>query len=211
MNPSIHAAQVLPARAVLFLGIAGFHALLAYAFASGLISSTIQILKPDPPMKWIFPEKPPEPTTTETPRPGPTQFTASVVDPLPLPPINPEADPPVASEPPITTSIIGPSSGSGPVAPPPLRLVGRNVMPATADYYPPSEIRIGYEGTTEIRSCVDTNGRLDGSPVVEASSGRPLLDRAAVRLAQDGKYARAMRGDTPVPNCYRFRVTFTLH
>ncbi len=31
MNPSIHTAQVLPARAVLFLGIVAAHVLLAYA------------------------------------------------------------------------------------------------------------------------------------------------------------------------------------
>ena len=84
-------------------------------------------------------------------------------------------------------------------------------MPNTADYYPPGEIREGNEGTAEIRSCVDVNGKLDGTPTIAETSGRTPLDKAAVRLARDGKYARAMRGDTPVPNCYRFRVTFTLH
>ncbi len=60
-------------------------------------------------------------------------------------------------------------------------------MPNTADYYPANEVRMGYEGTTEIRSCVNADGRLDGSPMVEATSGRPSLDKAAVRLAQDGE------------------------
>jgi periplasmic protein TonB len=210
MNPSIHVAQVLPARAVLFLGIAGFHALLAYAFASGLISTTIHILRPEKPIEFfeVTERNPPPPPA---PIPTPTRFIASIVDPTPLPPINPEVDPPPVASEPLATALIGPTAGPGPVAPPPIHLVGRNVMPATADYYPAAEIRFGHEGTTEIRSCVDVNGRLDGSPVVEASSGRPSLDKAAVRLAQDGKYARAMRGDMPVPNCYRFRVTFTLH
>ncbi len=94
---------------------------------------------------------------------------------------------------------------------PPIRLVGRNVMPNSADYYPANEIRMGKEGTAEVQSCVDVNGKLDGMPTIEATSGREPLDKAAIRLARDGKYARAMRGDTPVPNCYRFRVTFTLH
>lgn len=209
MNPSIHTAQVLPARAVLFLGIAGFHALLAYAFASGLINQTIKVLRPEPPIKFIDIRKdePPPPTP---PEPTPNRFIAQNVDPTPLPPINPMVDPPITSEPPITfdTQVVAEPRVA---VPPPIRLVGRNVMPNTADYYPPSDVRFGYEGTTEIRSCVNTEGRLDGSPVVEASSGRPSLDKAAVRLAQDGKYAKAMRGDTPVPNCYRFRVTFTLH
>jgi TonB family protein len=84
-------------------------------------------------------------------------------------------------------------------------------MPNTADYYPANEIRLGKEGTAEVQSCVDVNGKLDGTPTVQATSGREPLDKAAIRLARDGKYARAMRGQTPIPNCYRFRVTFTLH
>ena len=39
-TPSIHAAQVLPARAVLFLGIIGLHVVFAYLFANGLTRET---------------------------------------------------------------------------------------------------------------------------------------------------------------------------
>lgn len=211
MNPSIHTAQVLPARAVLFLGIAGFHALLAYLFGSGLITQTIKILVPEKPIEIIdVPPRPPIETTTPPPA-GPTQFTARIDDPLPLPPINPVVDPPLASEPITTmTGSVGPTAISSPITLP-IRLVGRNVMPNTADYYPANEIRMGKEGTAEVESCVDVNGKLDGAPTIQATSGREPLDKAAIRLARDGKYARAVRGETPVPNCYRFRVTFTLH
>jgi TonB family protein len=209
MNPSIQTAQVLPARAVLFLGIAGFHALLAYAFASGLINQTIKILKPAPPIEFIDIKKKDE-TPPPTPlEPMPNRFIAKKVEPTELPVINPMIDPPISSEAPFATGTD--TVRVDPPVTPPIRLVGRNVMPNTADYYPPGDVRFGNEGTTGIRSCVNADGRLDGSPVVEASSGRPSLDKAAVRLAQDGKYAKAMRGETPVSNCYRFRVTFTLH
>jgi TonB family protein len=208
MNPSIHTAEVLPARAVLFFGIAGLHALLAYLFGSGLINQTIRILRPDPPMQYIDVKERTPPPPTPPDDPVPTRFIAGPVDPLPVPPINPVIDVPMVSEPPITTSAIEPAAE--PPAPLPIRIVGRNVMPNTADYYPPNEIRLGNQGTAEVRSCVDANGRLDGTPTIEATSGREPLDKAAIRLARDGKYARAMRGDTPVPNCYRFRVTFTL-
>jgi TonB family protein len=212
MNSSTHAhaAQVLPARAVLFLGIAGFHALLAYLFASGLIAQTIHILRPGPPMEYIDIKQKAPPPPTPTPVQAPTPFIAKVVDPLPLPVINPAVEPPIESSAPIATSTFAPAADA-PVAPPPIRLIGRNVMPSSADYYPASDVRMGYEGTTEIRSCVNASGVLDGSPTVEATSGRASLDRAAVRLAREGKYARAMRGEMPVANCYRFRVTFTLH
>lgn len=211
MNPSIHTAQVLPARAALFLGIVAFHGLLAYLFASGLIRTTICILLPEPPMDVIDVKKDaPPPEGPTPPTATPVTWTAKVVDTLPeLPPIN--LDPDTG-----TITLPGEPALSGPVtveppAPPPIRLIGRNVMPSSEDYYPPSEIRAGHEGTAEVRSCVNESGRLDGTPTIEASSGRASLDSAAIRLARDGKYARAMRGDTPVPNCYRFRVTFTLH
>jgi periplasmic protein TonB len=209
MNPSIHTAQVLPARAVLFLGIVALHGLFAYVFASGLLATTYHILRADPPIEVIplkNPTPPPAPPHTLPPQ---LITQIAIEDPLPVGPINME------SENAITLAATSPAP-SGPIvdtppAPLPIRLAGPNIMPNTADYYPPAEIRMGNEGTAEIQSCVDTSGRLDGTPTVEATSGHAPLDKAAVRLAKDGKYARAFRGDMPVPNCYRFRVTFTLH
>ena len=211
MNPSIHTAQVLPARAVLFLGIVALHGLFAYLFATGLIAQTVHILLPPPLIDVInIKEKTSTPPPPQQPNPRPTTITARVVEPIPLLPINIEPDtaitPPAE---PLTPT--GPFVDGPPPAPLPIRLVGRNVMPNTADYYPPSEIRQLNEGTAEVQSCVDTNGRLDGTPTVEETSGHGPLDKAAIRLARDGKYARAFRGEVAVPNCYRFRVTFTLH
>jgi TonB family protein len=210
MNPSIHAAQVLPARAVLFLGIVGLHVLFAYLFASGLIVKITKVIAPDIidviPLKKEAPPRPDDAAPTPPPR-----FVAASdpVVPDPVFDINMPSDTTISM--PREPTIARDPVGSTAALPPPIRLIGRNVMPNTADYYPPSEIRLGNEGTAEIRSCVDASGRLDGTPTVEATSGRAPLDKAAVRLAQDGKYARAVRGNEPVPNCYRFRVTFTLH
>src|SRR5689334_14622323 len=68
MNPSIHAAQVLPARAVLFLGIVGLHVLFAYLFASGLIVTITKVIAPPDidviPLKKDAPPKPDDPTPT---------------------------------------------------------------------------------------------------------------------------------------------------
>ena len=211
MNPSVHTAEVLPARAVLFLGILAFHVLLAYLFATGLIRATIQVLIP--PLDVIqVPEKTPVdlPPPPENPTLPPRTLITAVE---PVIDINVPVDP--TSQPLQTQASVDPQPyrPAEPVraAEPPLRLVGRNVMPNTEDYYPARDRRDGNEGTTEVRSCVNENGRLDGSPTVESSSGRESLDNAAVRVARDGRYAKAMRGETPVPNCYRFRVTFTMH
>jgi protein TonB len=213
MNPSVHTAEVLPARAALFLGILAFHVLLAYLFANGLIQGVIHVLVP-PTIEVIRLPEPLDPDTTpppENPIPPPRTVIA-MADPDIA--INLPADPnvePLQTEAPIDPQPYRPFVEPVRPAEPPLRLVGRNVMPNTEDYYPARDRRDGNEGTAEVRSCVNANGRLDGSPTVESSSGRESLDNAAVRVARDGRYAKAMRGDTPVPNCYRFRVTFTMH
>lgn len=209
MNPSIQTAQVLPARAVLFLGIVAAHGLLAYAFASGLITTVTRVLLPDDIEIFKVPEPKPD-EEAGPPTPKPTLFQAEEA-PLPeIPDINLASDATRIALPAESLVTPGPVGAPEPIAPPPIRIVGRNVMPNTADYYPANEIRLGKQGTAEVRSCVDENGKLAGTPTLEATSGREPLDKAAIRLARDGKYARAMRGDTPVPNCYRFRVTFTL-
>lgn len=89
--------------------------------------------------------------------------------------------------------------------PPPIRLVGRNVIPNSEAYYPAHDRRLGREGTAEVQACVNPEGTLSSTPTVERSSGRAAFDHAAVRLVGDGRFAKAMRGDEPVPNCYRFR------
>jgi TonB family protein len=194
---------------VLFLGIVAFHVLLAYLFASGMMVQVTRLLVPRDIEIIKVPEK--KTVTPQQQAPTTPQLTTAFVPPeLELPKINPEPDNTAIALPAEPAALPGPFVPAEP-APLPIRLVGRNVMPNTADYYPPQDVREGNEGSAEVRSCVSPGGKLDGTPTVEASSGRASLDKAAVRLARDGKYARAMRGDTPVPNCYRFRVTFTLH
>jgi hypothetical protein len=45
---------------------------------------------------------------------------------------------------------------------------------------------------------------------VTQSSGDARLDKGAIGVARDGRYARAMRGDAYVPNCYGFRIIFAI-
>ena len=211
MNPSVQTSEVLPTRAVLFLGILAFHVLLAYLFATGLIRTTVQMLAP-PMDVTIIPDRTTQPPQTpiDNPTPRPTTLI-TVVEPTIR--INEPEDSQVERLVAQTVPDPQPYTPAEPaaVAEPPLRMVGRNVMPNTEDYYPARDRRDGNEGTAQVRSCVNVNGRLDGTPTVEASSGRESLDSAAVRVARDGRYAKAIRGDTPVPTCYRFRVTFTMH
>jgi TonB family protein len=211
MHPTVHTAQVLPPRALLFLAIVALHVLLAYFLTSSLMRATIQILVP-PIIAEVVPERErpaPRPAIVEprldTPR---VLSVPPLVDDIELPPDSPSPMRVTESLPePVPYVPEAPTSAD----PPPLRLVGRNTMPNTEDYYPAQEKRLGLEGAAVVRACVNEVGKLDGVPAVEESSGRPAFDNAAVRIARDGRYARAMRGDTPVTHCYRFRVTFSLN
>jgi protein TonB len=213
MNPNVHTAEVLPPRALLFLGVVALHVVLGYLLTTGLMRGITKLLIPEPIIGDIIPDQPrppPQKVLIENPK-----LTLPQPDVLPLPDV-PVVDPPEDSS--LSNLVFEPDAG--PVAPPrdtpvlvaepPLRLIGRNVLPNTENYYPASERRAGVEGSTVVRACVDERGRLDGAPVVEASSGSARLDEAAVRVARDGRYARSVRGDTPVSNCHRFRVIFSM-
>ena len=83
-------------------------------------------------------------------------------------------------------------------------------MPDTQEYYPPAVIRDGIEGAAYVRVCVDERGTRRGEPTLEQSSGNAQLDVGALNVARHGRYARAVQGSTPVPNCYRFRIAFKI-
>jgi TonB family protein len=102
------------------------------------------------------------------------------------------------------------SDPTGIVPMPPVRQIGSNQLPNTADFYPPDYVRQRIEGATNLRVCVDERGVRQGEPAIEASSGHPRLDVAALEMARHGRYARAVRGDTPVGSCYRFRIVFQI-
>jgi TonB family protein len=212
MNANIHTAEVLPPRALLFLGIVALHVVFGWFLTSGLMRTTMELLLPTRPIDIVPVEekKPPlEKIPIEEPR-----FVREFAVPKPE-----VFDIPDVEEPVINTVIEEPDdprpireTSSTAVAEPPIRLIGHNVLPNADKFYPPGKIRTGEEGSAVVRACVNENGMLmDGAPVVETSSGSADFDRAALRVAREGKYARSMRGDTPVPNCHRFRVVFSLH
>ena len=202
-------SPALSQRAMLMAGIIGFHVLLAYALASGLGSAVLHRVLPDPIGILDIPD---EPQTPPTPPPAPPpDWEMTRIDPvepvgeLNLPPSDDGAmlvsttpePPPIAPTPPVAK-------------PDPIRLVGRNVLPNAEIYYPPVARREGVEGAANVQVCVDERGKRQGEPTITQSSGDARLDRGAIEVARDGRYARAMRGDTYVPNCYGFRVIFTM-
>lgn len=205
-----HLAQpdFLSRRALTVAGILALHVLAAYVLATGMLHG---VLRDDGPA--LIPT-----FTTDTqpvrPPPLPSEVTLSGKPHLQdLPPAQvyvPDAVPahPEAATPP---SLDAAGSGSAaPPAPQPLQVIGRNQLPDTQEYYPPGLIREGIEGASLVRVCVDAQGVRRTDPSIEASSGNAQLDASALNVARHGRYARAVQGGAPVPNCYQFRINFRI-
>jgi TonB family protein len=97
------------------------------------------------------------------------------------------------------------------VPPDPIVVMGAHRLPNTADYYPLALLRAGIEGAADVQVCVDANGRMQGSPTIQRSSGNADLDRAATKVTREGRYARSTQGGRPVPNCHAFRIIFDVN
>jgi TonB family protein len=209
LHPLAEAGFVSPGlsqRAVLFGAIVGLHAVLVYLFASGLAIKTVKLVFEPADVSFI--EEVRQPATP--PPPPPVDLVQTRVDVGPPPDIvlNLPSDPGTALTPPQTISDPPPRVIDPPARVEPIRLVGKNQLPNTEDYYPPSAIRENVQGAASISVCVDDRGKRTGDPTLIDSSGDARLDKAALAVGRDGRYARSARGATFVPNCYAFKIIF---
>jgi protein TonB len=208
-HPLPEAGFVSPAlsqRAVMFAAIVGFHVVLVYLFASGLAVKTVKLVFEPAQVEFIPAQK----QIDEAPPPPPVDFV----------PVRPDVGPPPEIELNLPSDSGTAITTAPPVAEPrvieqaprvePIHLVGKHQLPNTEDYYPAAERRLGVEGTTNISVCVDDHGKRTGEPTVTASSGNARIDAAAIQIGRAGKYARSARGETFVPNCYGFKIIFTM-
>jgi TonB family protein len=201
-----HFAQpaLLSRRAIAAASIVALHLFAAYLLATGLVQTmdtrpstvTVGVLIPNakpappPPVRLI----------------DPSRFEARLEPVAPASVID-------VPEVPVPDRVGAEQALSAPVSPPlvyTLRLIGKHLLPNSEDYYPPDLRRLGVEGATDVRVCVDESGVRQGEPLVEKSSGNARLDAGAVNVARHGRYARSVRGSAPVANCYRFRIVFRM-
>lgn len=162
--------------------VAILHAILGYAFVSGLAFNVIKKATEDlktfdvseepPPPE----EKPPPPKQVETPPP--------VVAPPPM--VRVAAPPPpvvVAPPPPV---VITPTAPPAPPPPPPPKIEPAKARANLASYisdddYPSSAIRAEEQGTTGFTLDVGPNGRVVNCTITQ-SSGSSALDNATCRI-----------------------------
>lgn len=167
--------------------VALLHALLAYAFVTGLAYRFVKGLNPD--MKTFDVKEEPPPPPEEPPPPPPDQPSAppmtAVQSPIPLPsPVPVPVTPPAPYVPPVPIAV---PPAPRPPAPPPPRIVPPQRARAnlnsyfSTDDYPAGALRNNEQGTTGFSLTIGTSGRVDACTVT-SSSGSSALDQATCRI-----------------------------
>lgn len=174
------------------------HAALGYAFITGLAFNVVKKVAEDLKTFDVEDEPPPPP---EAPPPPPEQPQQVQPPPVVTPP--PIVQAPVVSAPVIQAVPVAPppviTPTAPPAPPPPPKPVISQAAEArgnpgswvTTDDYPPSAIRDGVQGTSQLTFDINAQGRIENCRVT-ASSGSALLDDTACKLVmRRGRYTPA--------------------
>jgi protein TonB len=197
--------------------VATLHALLAYAFVTGLAYRFVKGLNPD--MKTFDVKEEPPPPPDEPPPPPPEQPNSppitAVPSPFPIPSPMPVAPTPPAVYVPPVPQITPPAPA--PPAPPPPRIVPPQRARAnlnsyfSADDYPAAALRGNDQGTTGFSLTIGPNGRVTDCSVT-SSSGSSALDQATCRILRSRARYTPARDSSGNPTSGRDsgRVTWRL-
>ena len=207
MTGSMAHRALVPPRITALTGIVALHVLIAYLLLTALVQRPPGEPPPPPMFATVDTIKPPEPTQIPVQPTAVSTIHTPHQIPIPPPEFTPEMNPEV---PRLEGTPVPADSVRSAQPTEPIRVLGSNWLPNSAAYYPPDLIRNGVQGDAQVRACVDEAGRLAGAPALEHSSGNARLDHAALSIAREGRYARSVRGDVPVPNCYHFHITFRM-
>lgn len=192
-----YADQTMSTRKVVSIGLVVLlHALLGYAFITGLAFNVIKKAAQD--LKVVDVKDEPPPPEQKPPPPPPDQK----IEPPPVVTPPPIVSAPQIQAPVMVTVPVAPPpqiTPTAPVAPPPApprisQAAGARGDPAqwvTTDDYPPAALREERQGVSKLTWQINEQGRVENCQVV-SSSGSPDLDEAACRLiVRRGKYTPA--------------------
>lgn len=187
--------------------------------------SVLELTPPDIPEMTIelspATPRPPEPTPPPPPPPPPPRVTPPpVARATPVPAVDELATKPAPPKPvvqePVPTPAPPPPPTPAPAPPAPAKPAAVTPPLAYADYlrnpapeYPEQALRRGWEGTVLLRVHVLASGR-PGNIEIERSSGREMLDRAAVRTVQKWTFVPAKRGNEPQDGWVTVPIDFKL-
>lgn len=201
-----HDSNFLTRRGIAFLFIIVLHVLAIWAFASGFANNGVRYVETILQTDVIQTEKPkdlpPPPPPVDLKERPPVQVVApdiNITVPVDAPP------PPIQV---VTTQHVE--------APPPPRAIvpGTPVKPSfvpnVQDYYPDASRRAGEEGRATVKICVNATGKIDSAEIAN-STGHPLLDEAALKVAKAFRFKPATSEGKPVASCPSLPVKFELH
>lgn len=198
----------LSRRTVALIAIICLHAVVFYAYVSGLAQRIVD--KPTPRLDTSFIIRR---RTVNEPLPlAPLTLTPTVLNRVP----RPDFQPLVPAQPnPITVAHTAAPAVPTPSRPTPVGLVTGGPgagFPNTGDYYPADARRLEETGSAAVRVCVDSRGSLTADPAIVQSSGFARLDQGALKLARagSGHYRPTMENGRPIAACYAFRIRFQL-
>jgi periplasmic protein TonB len=171
------------------IGVAVLHALLGFAFVTGLAGNFVKKVSED--LTVVNVEEEPPPPEEEPPPPEPeTNTPPPVVAPPPLVRTNVLPPPQITVQreaPPPRITPDPPRQEPPKAAPPPVRTVPpQRARASLASYfsnddYPAAAIRAEASGVTRFRLTIGTNGRVTDCQVT-GSSGNSALDQATCRI-----------------------------
>lgn len=207
-------------RVVALIIVALIHAVLGYAFVTGLAYkyvkqvseklNTFDVEEPPPPPEEVPPPPPPPDQPLQPP---------PVVTPPPI--VQTNVSPPVTivsvPTPPPAYTPAPPAPPAPPPPPPPPRISQKASVRGNPgqffgrDAYPPSAVRAGAQGRVVAALTVGTDGRVSGCNVT-TSSGNADLDEATCRIARSRvRFTPAKDDDgNPITSSYTLPVRWQL-
>jgi protein TonB len=199
-----HDSGYMSRRVLAFVAIILVHAIVIWGFVSGFANQGARYVQTILETNIIQTEKPkdlpPPPPPVDLKERPPVQVIApdiNITIPVEAPP------PPITN---VTTQ----------AAPPPPRAIvpGTSVKvtfsPDPSDYYPEVSRRNGEEGRAVVKVCVNVAGKVDSAEIAN-TTGHPLLDEAALKVARAMKFKPATSEGKPVASCPTLPVKFVLH
>jgi len=199
------------------------HAVIGYAFITGLAYSVIKKTVAD--LKTFDVEEAPPPPEEKPPPPPPETKVEPppVVAPPPLvtPPMSvaPPTIVSVPTPPPTPAPVITPTAPPAPPPPPPKPSVAKNASPrgsigswVSSDDYPSRALREGTEGVVGISYDIGADGRVSNCQVTD-TSGSPELDNATCGpFTRRARYTPAQdaAGNKIAQNGQRQRIRWTI-
>lgn len=209
-----YADQSMSTRKAVSIGLVILlHAIIGYAFVTGLAYNVVKKVARDLKTFDVEEEAPPPPDQPPPPPPEQVVEPPPVVAPPPIVQVAPTVAPPIVSVPVAPPPIITPTAPPAPPVSQAVRLTPRGNFQSlmTTEDYPSSSLRNNEEGTVGYRLDVGQDGKVTACTITQ-SSGFPALDTTACRLLQ--RRARFNPGKdaagNPVTGFYPGRFTWRI-